>query len=103
MPRVPTLDNAALAELLAVASESAGYPLQKALRRASRRAFMWPVEASLLYGDGRSLTELAGVGPHLQRVIPGWFEEPPPLPHMPALPSGLLTIPAAHKLLVSAP
>ena len=103
MARVPTLDNAALAELLAVASEPAGYPLQKALRRASRRAFMWPVEASLLYEDGRSLTELAGVGPHLERVIRGWFEEPPPLPDIPAIRSGFLTIPTARKLLARSP
>ena len=48
------LANADIAELLAVASASAKYPLQKALRRASRRAFMWPEEAAAIHAAGRA-------------------------------------------------
>ena len=102
-PRTTPLDNAAIAELLAVASQSAGYPLQKALRRASRRAFMWPVEAAALYEEGRSLTELAGVGPHLERVIGGWLDDPPSLPDVPDIRADFLTIPEARRILARAP
>ena len=58
------LPNSAIAELLALAAESAKMPLQKALGRAARKAFLWPDEASLLVEQGRSLTELPGIGPH---------------------------------------
>ena len=55
-----------IAELLAQASDDAkdGRPtVQKAFRRAARRALLWPEEASEIVRQGRSLTELAGVGP----------------------------------------
>ena len=59
------LTNADIAELLAVAAESAKMPLQKALRRASRKALMWPEEAATLVQEERSLTELAAIAPDL--------------------------------------
>jgi histidinol phosphatase-like PHP family hydrolase len=99
-----SLPNAAIAELLAVASKSAPYPiLQKALRRASRRAFMWPEEASRLQEQGRSLTELAGVGPHLERIIREWLDAPPDIPEPPPLRAGFLTIPEARAILARDP
>lgn len=73
----PTLDNAAIAELLAIESQGTKPPLQTALRRASRRAFLWPEEAHRIVEEGRSLKELAGIGPHLERLILGWMEQPP--------------------------
>src|SRR5712672_1370234 len=98
------LDNAAIAELLAVASKDAPYPiLGKALRRASRRAFTWPEDASAIFAAGRSLTELAGVGPHLEGVIRGWLEDPPDPPEPPPLRAGFLTIPAARAALARDP
>ena len=100
---VHPLDNAALAELLAVASTSAEYPLQKALRRASRRAFLWPEEAAEIVAAGRSLTELSGVGPHLERVIGGWLADPPEVPEPPPLRAGFLTLLAARAALAGAP
>src|SRR5947207_10981865 len=100
---VHPLDNAAIAELLAVASASAKFPLQKALRRASRRAFLWPEEASEIVAAGRSLTEFSGVGPHLERVIGAWLEDPPDAPAPPPERSGFLTIPAARAALAGAP
>ena len=97
------LDNADIAELLADASTSAKYPLQKALRRASRRALMWPEEAAAIHAAGRSLTELAGVGPHLERIIRGWLNEPPPVPESPPIRAGFLTLPAARAILSREP
>ena len=64
------LSNAELAELLARKAESARPPLTRAFRRASRRAFLWPEEASSLQKLGRSLTELQGIGPYLEKVDP---------------------------------
>ena len=94
------LDNAAIAELLALASAKAKNPLQKALRRASRRAFLWPEEAAEIHAASRSLTELAGVGPHLERIIVGWLEEPPAVPESPPpIRAGFLTLPAARAIL----
>src|ERR1051325_9451349 len=57
--------NADLAELFANEAESASSHLQRAFRRAARRAFLWPVEAAELLVQGRSLTELAGLRPYL--------------------------------------
>ena len=53
------LTNSDIAELLAVAAESAKQPLQKALRRASRKAFLWPEEAAQIIQQDRSLDESA--------------------------------------------
>src|SRR5438309_11903388 len=77
------LTNAAIAELLALAADSAQMPLQKALRRASRKAFLWEEEAATMVRDGRSLTELPAVGPHLNRLIREWREHPPIVPKRP--------------------
>jgi hypothetical protein len=52
-------------------------PLQKALRRASRRAFFWPEEAAQLIKEDRSLTGFSGVGPYLEKLIRGWIKNPP--------------------------
>ncbi len=77
------MDNSSLAELLAVESARVEGNAARAFRRASRRAFTWPVEATDLVEQGRSLTELNGVGPFLARAIGEWIEsgaEPPPAP-----------------------
>jgi hypothetical protein len=63
------LSNARVAELLALAADDAKMPLQKALRRASRRAFLWTEEVGSLVEEGRSLTEMPAVGPALDRII----------------------------------
>ena len=42
------LTNAEIAELLALEAESSRPPAQRALRRASRRAFLWDEEAITL-------------------------------------------------------
>ena len=60
------LTNSQIAELLATEAEGLKQPLQKAFRRASRKALLWPEEASTLQREGRSLTELPGIGPYLR-------------------------------------
>ena len=93
------LPNTAIAELLALAAETAKMPLQKALRRASRKALFWPEEAALLYRQGRSLEELPGVGPSLSRIIVRWIEDPPKIPIPPTIRQHFLTLPEARAIL----
>jgi hypothetical protein len=92
----PFLSNSDIAELLALAAETAKMPLQKALRRASRKVFMWEEEAALLVREDRSLTELPGVGPSLDRVIRRWIESRPIVPSPPEIRKGFLTVPEAR-------
>ena len=69
------LTNAEIAEMLARESEHAKQPLQRALRRAARRAFLWPEEVADLLQRGENLTQLAGIGPYLNRMILQWLEQ----------------------------
>jgi histidinol phosphatase-like PHP family hydrolase len=87
-PSAEPLANRSLAELLAVAAEGERDQRQRTLRRAARRALMWPVEAALLAQEGRRLTELDAVGPWVARKIEEWLERPPALPEPPALRAG---------------
>jgi histidinol phosphatase-like PHP family hydrolase len=94
-----TLSNADIAELLALAAESAKQPMQKALRRASRKALLWPEEASELVEQERSLEELPGVGPALSKIIGRWLHDPPDVPKPPEIRSGFLTVLQARSIL----
>lgn len=89
------LTNAQLAELMARAAEEAkpGSHRQKALARAARAAFFWPIEASSLVEQDRPLNELRSVGPWLAGVIAGWLLDPEiEPPESPALRQGFLTM-----------
>jgi histidinol phosphatase-like PHP family hydrolase len=97
------LSNCSIAELLATEAESAKQPLQKAFRRASRRAFLWPEEASAILDQNRSLQELQGVGPYLEKIIRRWIENPPVVPNPPAIRDGFLTLTEARALLAGDP
>jgi len=97
------LDNAAIAELMADEAPRTKPPLQNALRRASRRAFLWPIEADQLLAEGRSLQELSGIGPHLERMILDWMEHPPPAAAAPELRQGFLTLTKARAALAQRP
>jgi histidinol phosphatase-like PHP family hydrolase len=97
------LTNSQIAELLAVAAETAKMPLQKALRRASRKAFLWEEEACLIVRQGRSLTELPGVGVSLNRIIGRWVDDPPAVPKPPEIRDGFLTLPEARAILAKKP
>ena len=96
------LTNAELSELLARAAEGeeAGGNRERALRRASRAAFFWPVEAWSLVEADRSLTELPSVGPWLARTILGWLLDPSiEAPEPPPLRRGYLTLAEANATL----
>jgi histidinol phosphatase-like PHP family hydrolase len=100
-PRQPRNDE--IAELLAVEAEEREGHVRRAYRRASRRAFTWPVEAAELVRAGGSLTELAGIGPFLARRIRAWLEEPPWVPEPPEIRRDFLTVPAAARILGAEP
>jgi putative hydrolase len=97
------LSNAQIAELLALESEAASGHLQRALRRASRYAFLWPEEASALLASGESVTTLAGIGPALGRRLRAWIEEPPSLTEPSPERRGFLTLTEARSILASHP
>jgi histidinol phosphatase-like PHP family hydrolase len=80
-----SLKNSDIAELLALEAETAKMPAQKALRRASRRALMWPEEALEIAHAGPSLTELTAVGPYIERIIKDWIDKPPASPTPPVI------------------
>lgn len=92
--------NRELAELLALESEAAQDPLRKALKRASRKAFQWPLEARDLRASGRSLTELEAVGPSIARLLERWFAHPVPVPPIPPLRADFLTMAEASTHLL---
>jgi histidinol phosphatase-like PHP family hydrolase len=98
-----TVSNADIAELLAVAAESAKQPMQKALRRASRKALLWTEEAAHLIDQERSLEELPGVGPALSKIISRWIHDPPDVPKPPEIRSGFLTVLQARAILEATP
>lgn len=97
------LDNARIAELLALESAEAEGTVQKALRRAARSAFLWPEEAASLLQSGRSLTELRSVGPYLEGKIRRWIENPLALEEPPEIRRGFLTLAQARLGLASRP
>jgi histidinol phosphatase-like PHP family hydrolase len=93
------LTNAQIAELLARQAEQTCPPAQRALRRASRRAFLWEEEASQLFCSGRSLIELSGVGPYIARLMKDWIAAPPRIPKPPPIRAGFITLPSARAAL----
>ena len=98
------LTNSSIAELLATEAETAKQPVQKALRRASRRALLWPEEAAQLVLEGRSLEEeLPGIGPYLSKVIRHWIQEPPLVPDSPEIRRDFLSRPQAQSILAKNP
>lgn len=97
--RANRLTNADVAELLAKAAEEAHPPISRALRRASRHAFLWPEEAFDLWEAKRSLTELQSVGPYIAKLIQGWLAHPPDITERPALRASFLTFTEAQAIL----
>jgi putative hydrolase len=97
------LTNSDVAELLATEAEGARQPLQKAFRRAARKALLWPVEASQLRQDGRSLTDFPGIGPYLEKIVSQWLNFPPSIPTAPDIRKNFLTWTEAQSILHKAP
>ena len=60
---------------------------------------MWPVEASDLFANGKSLEELPGIGPSLARRLAEWLEQPPKITRPPPFRREFLTLALAKKLL----
>jgi histidinol phosphatase-like PHP family hydrolase len=98
-----TLTNADIAELLAREAEGAKQPLCRALRRASRRAFLWPEEASALLAEGRNLTELQSVGPYIEKIIRTRINDLSLAAKPPPLRAGFLTFTQAQSILTADP
>ena len=67
--------NAEIAELLSREASDSSYVLQRAYRRAAGSAFLWEVEARDLVAQKRPLTELAHIGPFLQKQIRQWIRQ----------------------------
>jgi histidinol phosphatase-like PHP family hydrolase len=97
------LNNSDIAELLAQESETARPPLQRAFRRAARRAFLWPEEASEIVAQNRSLAELSGIGPYLEKKIRAWMADPPAELPVPEIRTGFLSMPKAEAALTKKP
>jgi histidinol phosphatase-like PHP family hydrolase len=89
----PALSNTEISELLCRAAEEKSYSDQqrRALRRAGRAAWLWPVEAADLVARNRSLTELRLVGPWLAAIIRKLIADPPAVPDPPAIRRNFLT------------
>ena len=96
------LDNAAIAELLIREAETATGHRERALQRAAHAAFMWSEEAVDLVTAGRSLTELAGIGPSLAKRLHGWLDAPPAF-ESPPVRREFLTLAQARKVLATNP
>lgn len=101
MPK--NLSNAQLAELLAREAEQQEGIRQRAFRRAARAAFLWPEEAADLVAAGRSLGELAGIGPFLSAQIRRWFDSPPQPMRASPLRRDFLTRAEARRILAAQP
>lgn len=100
------LRNAHLSELLARAAEGEEPDSHrlKALSRASRAAFFWPVEASGLVEQDRSLTELPSVGPWLAHIIGAWIIDPSlEVPEPPDVRRGFLTMSEVRETIARHP
>jgi putative hydrolase len=96
------ITNRIIAELLAREAEKASYHLARTFRRAARSAFLWPREAAKLIDDGESLTNLAGIGPFLEKRILAWIEKPARL-RAPSIRRDFLTLAEARTLLSREP
>jgi histidinol phosphatase-like PHP family hydrolase len=94
--------NAEIAELLSREASEASYVLQRAYRRAARSAFLWEVEARDLVAQKRPLTELAHIGPFLQKQIRQWIREKQHPPRPPPLRKQFLTLAESRLRLAKA-
>lgn len=97
------LTNRDLAELLALEAERSEGRKQRALRRASRSALMWPEEAHALQESGGSLTELRSIGPFTAHFISEWLRESPDPPVPPPLREGFITYAYARTVVAAHP
>ena len=100
---VAALSNAQIAELLTRAAETADGHRRRALQRAARAAFLWPVEAEAVTSQGHSLTELPQVGQWIATTIESLVADPPELVEPPEIRRGFLTLADARATLAANP
>ncbi|MGH2682833.1 MAG: PHP domain-containing protein [Actinomycetota bacterium] len=98
----PPVENARLAELLALASEEEEGHRARSLRRAAWYALSWDEEATVLAEQGR-LTELRAVGPWVAARIEAFLEDPPETADPPPLRHGFLSLAHARRLVADRP
>ena len=97
------LTNGDLGELLWSAGREEKDHRRRALERASRAARFWPVEASELADQGRSLIELNAVGPWVAEQIQAWLDDPPTVPEPEEARRGFLTYADVRRTLDADP
>jgi putative hydrolase len=95
--------NAQIAELLSLEASKASYVLQRAFRRAARSAFLWDVEARDLIARKEPLTQLARVGPFLEKQIRRWIRKKENPPHPPLLRKEFFTLADSRTRLTQFP
>ncbi|HWC13632.1 MAG TPA: PHP domain-containing protein [Actinomycetota bacterium] len=93
-----SLDNAQIAELLALRADELEGDRQRAYRRASRAAYKWPEEAADLVDEERPLTDLTGIGAKLSGLIRSWLGDPPDVPEPPPIRSGFRSFAEARRI-----
>jgi histidinol phosphatase-like PHP family hydrolase len=98
------LSNTDIAEVLAKEAQRETGILSRAFRRAARSAFLWPENVTDLAAQNRSLTELRGIGPFIEKQIRRWLDKPPPLStKIPAIRQDFISLAEAKQLLARKP
>ena len=98
------LSNTDIAELLAKQAEAETGILSRAFRRAARSAFLWSENVTDLAAQNRSLTELRGIGPFIEKQILRWLDKPPSLSRKPpAIRQDFISLAEARQLLAKKP
>ena len=96
------LSNTDFAELLARQAERESSVLTRAFRRAARSAFLWPEEVAEVVAQNRSLTELHGIGPFIEKQIRQWLDKPPHSNQpVPAVRQDFISLAEARQLLAT--
>jgi histidinol phosphatase-like PHP family hydrolase len=97
------LSNTDIAELLAKQAQRETGILSRAFRRAARSAFVWPENVTDLAAQNRSLTELRGIGPFIEKQIRRWLDKPPLSTKIPAIRRDFISLAEAKQLLARKP
>ena len=98
------LSNTDVAELLARQAQQEAGTLSRAFRRASRSAFLWPENVVDVVAQNRSLTELRGIGPFLEKQIRRWVDQHRQLTDRPpAIRQDFISLADARQLLATKP
>ena len=93
------LRNSQISELLALRAEETDQHRRRAYQRASRAALMWPEEAADVVKQGRTLTELFGIGDKLAGRIESWIHDPPEAVDPPPTREDFLSLAEARSIL----